>query len=136
MNTLSGSIWLVDDDEDDLVLMETAFHCMADRITIKALHDGEELLPQLQETSDSPNLIVMDLNMNRMGGLQALEIVRSVGKYSHLPVVMLTTSSNPADKRNSVALGANDYHIKPASFNELTVLANQLIQQWVMKPVA
>ncbi|WP_018619912.1 response regulator [Spirosoma luteum] len=136
MNTLSGSIWLVDDDEDDLVLMKAAFHCMADRITIKALHDGEELLPHLQETSDSPNLIVMDLNMNRMGGLQALEIVRSVGKYSHLPVVMLTTSSNPADKRNSVALGANDYHIKPASFNELTVLANQLIRQWVMKPIA
>jgi DNA-binding NtrC family response regulator len=136
MNTLSGSVWLVDDDEDDLMLMQTAFNRMDARLTIKTLLDGEELLPHLQETSEWPKLVVLDLNMCRMGGLKALEVVRSIDKYSQLPVVMLTTSSNPADMRNSVALGASDYHIKPSSFDELTVLANQLIRQWVMKSVA
>ncbi len=132
MNTLSGSIWLVDDDEDDLLLMQMAFNYMDARLMIKTLLDGEDLLVHLQETSDSPELVVLDLNMRRMGGLKTLEFVRSIDKYNRLPVVVLTTSSNPADKRNSVALGANDYYIKPASFNELTVLASQLIQQWVV----
>jgi CheY-like chemotaxis protein len=136
MNTVSGSVWLVDDDEDDLMLMQTAFNCMDARLTIKTLLDGEELLPHLQEASDSPRLVVLDLNMCRMGGLKTLEVVRSIDKYSQLPVVVLTTSSNPADERNSVALGASDYHIKPSSFDELRVLANQLIRQWVMKSVA
>lgn len=136
MNVVSGSIWLVDDDEDDLLLMQTAFTSMDDRLTIKTLLDGEELLPNLQKTSVSPKLIVLDLNMRRMGGLKTLEVVRSIDRYSQLPVVVLTTSSNPADKQSSVALGANDYYIKPASYNELTVLANQLIQQWITKAVA
>ncbi len=118
------------------MLMQTAFNCTDARLTIKTMLDGEELLPQLQETADAPGLVVLDLNMRRMGGLKTLEIVRSIAKYSQLPMVMLTTSSNPADKRNSVALGANDYYVKPASFDELTRLANQLIRQWVMKPVA
>ena len=78
MNTLPGSVWLVDDDEDDLILMQTAFNCINDRLTIKTLLDGEELLPHLQETSDSPRLIVLDLNMRRMGGLKTLEVVRSI----------------------------------------------------------
>ncbi len=135
MNTSSGSVWLVDDDEDDLMLMQTAFNCLDARLTIKTLLDGEELVPHLQETSDSPRLVVLDLNMRRMGGLKTLQVVRSIAKYSQLPVVVVTTSSNPADKRNSVAFGANDYYTKPASFDELTGLANLLIQRWVTKPV-
>ena len=136
MNTLSGSVWLVDDDEDDLMLMQTAFNRLASHLTIKTLLDGDELLAHLQETPDSPKLVVMDLNMRRMGGLKALEGVRSIDKYSQLPVVMVTTSTNPADKRHSVALGASDYHIKPASFDGLTLLANQLIRDWVMQSAA
>ncbi|WP_245565035.1 response regulator [Spirosoma spitsbergense] len=71
MNTLSGSVWLVDDDEDDLMLMQTAFNRMDARLTIKTLLDGEELLPHLQETSEWPKLVVLDLNMCRMGGAES-----------------------------------------------------------------
>jgi DNA-binding response OmpR family regulator len=131
MSTPSNCIWLVDDDEDDLMLMQAAFQNVAPDVHIKTLHDGEELLPELQGTAASPSLILLDLNMARISGFEALANLRSAGPYNYLPIVMLTTSSNPADKVHSKELGASDYCTKPSNFHDLSALARDLIRQWL-----
>ena len=136
MNTEAGAVWLVDDDEDDLMLIEAAFNSIAPDIRVTMLQDGEELLPHLQQTTVAPSLIVLDLNMHRSSGLRTLELMREIEQYRRLPVVVLTTSSNPADRRVSASLGADEYYVKPNNFNELTGLVSQLVQRWIANPNA
>jgi two-component system response regulator len=130
MNPSPACVWLVDDDDDDLLLLEAAFDSVRPDVRIQLLHDGEELLPQLEHSASPPSLIVLDLNMVRVDGLEALRRLRASTEYGQLPVVMLTTSSNPADEQQSARLGANDYFRKPNTFPELTQLAQRLLDQW------
>ncbi|MBO0931706.1 response regulator [Fibrella aquatilis] len=124
-------VWLVDDDDEDLLLMRAAFNSVDPRIEIRTMADGEDLLPQLQDTRPFPHLILIDLNMIYLNGFDALAQVRALPQFGHLPVVVLTTSNNPADRQKSTALGANDFHTKPDSFPDLTQLARDLTRQWL-----
>ena len=112
------------------MLMQTALQSIAPDVEIKTLLDGEDLLPQLH-TTELPNLVLLDLNMARTGGFEALVNLRSTGQYGRLPIVVLTTSSNPADRLRSEVLGANDFHTKPDNFRDLSQLARLLINQWL-----
>jgi CheY-like chemotaxis protein len=125
------SVWLVDDDEDDLFLMQTALQRAAPSLTIKTLQDGDELLPELVRSAMLPELILLDLNMARMGGLQALSLLRTDVRYDKLPVVVMTTSTNPADRIQSETLGANDFYSKPDQFEYLTQLCRQVVGRWL-----
>lgn len=129
------SIWLVDDDEDDLHLIQQAFYRAAPDLAIKALQDGDEVLAQLLSSPELPGLIMLDLNMTRTGGFQVLEAVRSDERYKQLPIVVLTTSTNPADQSRSKSLGANDFYSKPDQFDALTQLCQQLVRHWLSKQV-
>lgn len=113
------------------MLMQAALLNVVPGLDICIMADGDELLPRLQEAQRSPRLILLDLNMPHIGGFEALATLRSENKYGQLPVVVLTTSSNPADRRKSEALGANGFHTKPATFVALTQLARQLVGQWL-----
>ena len=130
-NAPTRCVWLVDDDDEDLLLMRAAFNSVDPRIEIKTMSDGEELVPQLQDTRPFPHLILIDLNMIFVNGFDALAQVRALPQFGHLPVVVLTTSNNPADRQKSAALGANDFYTKPDSFSDLTQLARDLTRQWL-----
>lgn len=131
MSHLPNYIWLVDDDEDDLMLMQRAFRQVDPALQLRTFCDGNELLSQLQQTPVSPRLILLDLNMVHTGGFDALASLRAEGDYEQLPIVVLTTSSNPADRAKSERLGANGFHTKPDTFADLTLLARQLVGQWL-----
>ncbi|WP_266368097.1 response regulator [Tellurirhabdus rosea] len=124
-------VWIVDDDEEDVLLIRAAFETAAPHVLLRTLFDGEDLLPQLEATPAQPGLILLDLNMRRMGGMEALRWIRASEGYNHLPVVMMTTSSSPADRSRSATLGANDYHTKPESFHDLIQLVARLTHQWL-----
>lgn len=134
MNNRGKQVWLVDDDDDDLLLLAVAFERVAPTVTITRLQDGEDLLPLLGQ-SPPPNLIILDLNMIRSTGFQTLKSLRDTLIFSHLPVVVLTTSESPEDKKRSLTLGANDFYTKPSRFDELTRLAAKLVQDWLPEAV-
>lgn len=129
MKTLLA-IWVVDDDEDDQYLFAEAFGRIMPRVAIKQLTDGEELLSCLQATAVLPRLVLMDLNMPRLTGFETLKQLRSVAAYQQLPVIMLTTSEEEADKRKSFALGANGFLTKPASQSGILAMFQQLLREW------
>ncbi|QHV97615.1 response regulator [Spirosoma endbachense] len=123
-------VWIVDDDTDDQYLFEIALKRVNPSIVIKLLSDGEELLPALRQSVALPSLIILDLNMPRVNGFEALEQLRADAVYREIPVVVLTTSSSYDDQERAGRLGANGFLTKPPSMDLLLVLFGQLAQQW------
>jgi len=128
--TNASTVWVVDDDADDQFLIETAFKEIIYPLTIKQLSDGDELLPQLQGAYTLPQLILLDLNMQRKNGFDVLAELRSIPAYRKLPVVVLTTSSNEDDRQKSLALGANDFLTKPYALKEIISMLRRLVLKW------
>lgn len=128
--TPTATVWVVDDDEDDQLFIRSAFRDAHPAVAVLTLSDGDELLPTLVQCDELPRLILMDVNMPRKNGFEALKELRSVPDFADLPVVMLTTSSADEDRRRSLALGANYFLIKPLSYERLKVLAQELSREW------
>ena len=132
VNQPNPSVWVVDDDEDDQLFISSAFQETEKRIQVLTLTDGDQLLPQLTGCDKLPRLILLDINMARQNGFETLELVRNTPTFAHLPVVMLTTSSDLTDRQRSLALGANQYLTKPTSYKQLVLLVEGLTEQWAL----
>ena len=124
------TVWIVDDDEDDQLLIGSAFFQGEPSVKVLALNDGDELLPLLAQSDQLPLLILLDVNMPRKNGFETLKELRSVVNFADLPVVMLTTSSNEEDRKRSLALGANHFLTKPLSYERLRKLVQELSREW------
>lgn len=126
----SPLVWIVDDDLDDQFLLETAFKRVIPPVRIKHLNDGDDLVPHLEQASELPRLILLDLNMPRKNGFDTLTQLRSIRAYQDLPVVVLTTSTAVEDREKSLRLGANDFVSKPSRQDQVVALLQQLILAW------
>jgi CheY-like chemotaxis protein len=131
--TDSPIVWVVDDDTDDQYLIETAFKRVMPSMAIKQLSDGDELLPCLTKAPALPRLILLDLNMRRMNGFEALKAVRNVPAFRKIPVVVLTTSTRADDEQKSMALGADGFFSKPPSQLGIQSMLQQLTADWDLK---
>ena len=128
----NSQVWVVDDDPDDHYLIQRMFHQVDPAIGVKPLFDGSELLPSLEKTAFLPKLILLDLNMDRMGGFDALRQVRASSLFQHLVIIILTTSTNAADKEKSIQLGANQFLSKPPRIDDFSVMVKQLADEWAI----
>ncbi len=133
LNAQSPCVWVVDDDPDDQFLFDLAFRTLTPPVRVNMLNDGEELLVALSQCETLPGLIVLDLNMPRLNGFDALKQLRAIPAYQQLPVVVLTTSTQPEDQVRALQLGANGFLTKPASSGKLLMLFNQLVNQWQLR---
>lgn len=130
---------MADDDEDDRLLTQDA---LAESRVLNELHfveDGVELLEYLERrgkfedkiTSPRPGLILLDLNMPRMDGREALEAIKANPNLKGIPVVILTTSKQEEDMVKGYNLGAASYITKPVTFDGLVDLMKTLGKYWV-----
>ena len=119
-------ILLVEDDENDILITKRAFtkHNLSNRLYV--VRDGEEALDFIyhrgeftsEDSAPRPGLILLDINMPKMNGIEVLRNLKSDPAYKTIPVVMLTTSKRDQDKIESYNLGVNSYIIKPVDFNK------------------
>ncbi|ALS33914.1 two-component system, unclassified family, response regulator [Pseudoalteromonas translucida KMM 520] len=133
------TILMADDDEDDRLLTQDA---LAESRVLNELHfveDGVELLEYLErkgkfeqkDTSPRPGLILLDLNMPRMDGREALQAIKANPCLKGIPVVILTTSKQEEDMVKGYDLGAASYITKPVTFDGLVELMKALGKYWV-----
>lgn len=131
------AILIAEDDEDDRMILKRAFRDCQVLNKIKFLQDGQELLDHLKDSfkgehvSESSFLILLDLNMPRLDGREALKALKKDDVWKKIPVVVLTTSNNPKDIEYAYALGANSYFTKPLGYQELIVLVDLLKHYWL-----
>ncbi|NIJ52525.1 response regulator [Dyadobacter arcticus] len=112
------TVYIVDDDTDDRMLIREALENEIKDIEIIEIHDGQLLLEALpQDQADQPALILMDMNMPRVSGLEALEQIKSNPFYRHIPVMMVSTTSNQDLIKHCYNQGANAFIIKPVNYS-------------------
>lgn len=124
-------VWLVDDDSDDQLLVKAAFKQANPDVSVHTLDDGDELVSQLNKASALPKLVLLDLNMARMGGFETLRAVRLALPEVQVPIVILTTSSNTTDQKQAIQQGANAFVSKPSEYGKLVELTRELSAQWL-----
>jgi len=129
--TNNQHIFVVDDDEDDQYLLRQVLIQHTPNSSIRVLTDGEELLTALTDEEPLPDLVLLDLNMPRMGGLEALKHIRADHAYDRLPVVILTTSDSDGDRQQASDLKANAYLVKPGTQEQMNQLILTVKQQWL-----
>ncbi len=135
-----NEILLVEDNPDDVELTLRAFRKSKIANEIVVAHDGVEALDYLFATGDHagrdnstlPQLVLLDLKLPRIDGLQVLERIRANPKTKLMPVVILTSSTEQPDLKTSYSLGANSYIRKPVDFQEFVVAVSRIGLYWLL----
>ena len=125
-------ILLVEDDADDEALTRRALEKNKVRNELVVAHDGQEALDYLRDASRLPELVLLDLKLPKIDGLEVLRRLRADERTKMLPVVVLTSSNEQRDVASSYSLGANSYVRKPVDFKEFTEAARQLGLYWLL----
>lgn len=124
------SVFVADDDEDDRFLMKMAFDTHCPEANVEFAVDGMDLMSALQESPANPCLIILDLNMPRLNGIDSLQLLRATNTYDKTPIIVLSTSNSEADINAAYAFGANEYVVKPINMKALGDLVNKLKVDW------
>jgi two-component system response regulator len=131
----NGPILLVEDNPDDVLLTLRAFTKNHVHNEIVVATDGEEALQKLFPANGPPlrpALILLDIKLPKVDGLEVLRSVRKHDSTAALPVVVLTTSNEERDIVDSYRLGANSFVRKPVVFSDFLSAANVLGMYWLL----
>ena len=130
------TVLMADDDAEDCWLASQAFAESGANAAFSCVLDGIELLDYLTEHSRSqvkrlPDLILLDLNMPRKNGWQALIEIKAESALQHIPIVILTSSQERADVNSTLKTGAKSFITKPATFDEWVEMMRSLADNWL-----
>ena len=133
------TILLAEDDPDDRMLTTRALERSTIPLDVRTVSDGEELMDYLCErgpyaapgSAPKPALILLDLNMPRKDGREALAEIKSNPDLRRIPVVVLTTSEADTDVRQSYDLGVNAFVTKPVTFEKLSEAIELMGRFWL-----
>lgn len=131
------TILIADDDADDRMMIKEAIEENKFSHSLHFVEDGEELLDYLlqrgkflKEKVLRPNLIILDLNMPKIDGREALSQIKSNANLKRIPVIVLTTSRAEEDIIKTYDLGVNSFICKPVHFNDLVLVAREIGNYW------
>ena len=113
------NILLIEDDPDDQEIFISVLESISDTVKCIAIGDAELALDKLKNKEITPEIIFIDLNMPMMNGIQFLTEVKQQEVLMEIPVIVLTTASDPGIIKKVKYLGAYDYIIKPSKYGEL-----------------
>ena len=126
------TVFIADDDPDDRSFISDAIKEEDTSIDIIEAEDGAELLDIIkQEDIAEPSLIVLDMNMPKMNGLETINAIKADTELSVIPAVMVSTSSNPTLSRKAFEYGISDFFVKPYNFKGYREMARQLLSKYL-----
>ncbi len=126
-------ILLVEDNPVDIDLTRRAFARSQSLGPISVAHDGEEaleLIPRWDAGERPPSLILLDINLPRVNGIEVLRQLKTHPKYRCIPVIMLSSSSEDRDLADAYALGVNSYIVKPVDYDRFVEAAGHIERYW------
>jgi len=129
-------ILLAEDEESDVLITRRALQRCEDLpVELEVVRDGQELLDRLRrlapfEGTRRPDLILLDFNLPKVNGLEALQVIKGAPDLRTLPVLMLTTSERPEEIQASYQSGANAFVVKPIRFARFVEVMSSLINFW------
>lgn len=126
-------VLIAEDDADDRFLLQSAFDENKFNDSLQFAENGIELMAHLNRLTsiNLPSFILLDLNMPKKDGREALKDIRSNPLLKSIPVVIFSTTNNETEMKRCYDLGANSYITKPASFDGLIRTIAAIRSQWV-----
>ena len=132
------TILMAEDDEDDRLLATEALEEARLANSLQCVENGEELLDYLnhrgkyadKDAFPLPGFILLDLNMPKKDGREALQEIKKDPELKKIPIIILTTSQSEEDICKSYDLGANSYIVKPVTFESLVKIMKDLGKYW------
>ncbi|MEX2410755.1 MAG: response regulator [Candidatus Paceibacterota bacterium] len=136
MNSKEIHILLVEDNEGDIVLTTEALNEGKIKNTFSVVRDGWEAIQYLEknegyEDVQEPNLILLDINLPKMNGHKVLKHIKNHKDLKHIPVIMLTTSSDEMDVLKSYENHSNCYITKPVDINHFLEVIASIENFWI-----
>jgi CheY-like chemotaxis protein len=132
----NAPILIVEDDQIDALTIQRALREL--HVTNPLIHagNGEEALLYLQNNEQAvPCIILLDLNMPRMSGLELLEILKKEEKYRYIPVIVLTSSQDESDCSRSFGLGVAGYMVKPVDYIQFVEIVKSINFYWTLSQI-
>ena len=132
---LNQSILLVEDNPMDIDLTKKAFVRRNLTNPIEVARDGEEALEWIKRWEGGepqPAMILLDLKLPRVDGLEVLRQLKAHTQFRTIPVVVLTTSEEDIDVESAYQIGANSYIVKPVDFDKFMQVAEQVKLYWTV----
>ena len=136
-----AAILYAEDEANDIFFLELALQNAGSSHALHSVADGQQAIEYLsgrgpyadRKTYPRPQLVLLDINMPKVSGLEVLEWIRQKSTLKSLPVVILTSSSRPEDREKAHQLGADDYFIKPSDPLKLVEIVKSLQDRWLSK---
>ena len=126
MKTLK--ILFIDDDEIERLKFKKICESSAKKTSIIFAKNGEDALLKLEQFS--PNLILLDLNMPKMNGIEFLDLLKSNSKLKYIPILVLTSSAQHIDLKNCFEIGIAGYFIKPLRYEDYNGMIGRILNYW------
>ena len=124
---------LIEDDDVDAMTVRRALKDLRAPHTLVHAANGEEALEYLRdELNKKPCIILLDLNMPRMNGIEFLKVVKADEQLRKIPVIVLTTSRNEKDILDSFQFHASGYMVKPAGYKEFIEAVKTINDYWAL----
>ena len=130
---ISPDIFYVEDDQDFAFIMQYAVKEVKDDLVVRIVEDGSEamrMLNQFVEEQHKPKLIMLDLNLPGLSGLDLLKKIKEIAYFKYVPVILFSTSDDPIDVKRSLEFGANAYLTKPDGYNNLITCIQSVYDFW------
>lgn len=127
MDELKLNILLADDDIDDCIFFKEALEEFPIATTLTAVHDGEQLMKLLEEKTELPHVLFLDLNMPRKNGFECLAEIKTIVRLEHLPVIMYSTSFEQSVVNLLYKNGAQHFIRKPSDFSLFKIIIQQTL---------
>ena len=133
MRIKNKPILLIEDDQVDAMTVRRAFKELHVTNLLVHVENGEQALDHLRDSaSDRPCIILLDLNMPKMGGIEFLQVVKQDESLKAIPAVVLTTSDEQQDKVESFNLGVAGYMAKPVDYQHFVEVMRSINTYWTL----
>ncbi|MBN1392087.1 MAG: response regulator [Sedimentisphaerales bacterium] len=126
-------VLLVEDDVVDVMSVTKAFQYLHIRNPLVHVQNGEEALAYLRNKDNpKPQIILLDLNMPKMNGVEFMKVAKADNHLKNVPVIVLTTSSDERDRVETFKLGVAGYIMKPLNHQDFIEMMDKIHQYWEM----
>jgi CheY-like chemotaxis protein len=124
------NILFVEDDAIEVMMFVRVLQKIGSNHRLIEASNGEEALAILKAKEIIPDIILLDLNMPKLNGIEFLKIVKSNEATRHIPVIIFTTSNNHRDIASCYKIGISGYIIKPLKYEDYLVLVQKTLEYW------
>ena len=124
-------VLVVDDSPNDIELTIFALEATGREMSVRSAMDGQSALAMLGDGHELPALILLDMKIPVMGGIEVLRKIRADERLRDLPVVVVTSSSIESDRTEAIAAGASDYLLKPLALEQFIKDLESILQRWL-----